>query len=183
MQERGRNSLAMTASPNTTLSFTSKHQKRGGGILVQFLGEICMQTESVTEKQQRKLFQNRLTSETWRSEAIKPRILTMPYWEVKSPAGWAWLISAALVRKETGKQERRFSALLSWWYKQRQVEWSGRSRFREEYSFQRHSSSEFVKVSEQFTVQNYVQISTSPSIQFWGIQIKCSENYSSDKYI
>lgn len=101
---------------------------------------------------------------------------------MKSPAGWAWMISAALVRKETGMQER-FSALPSWWYKQRQVEWSGKSRFREEYSFQRHSSSEFVKVSEQFTVQNYVQISTSPSIQYWGIQIKCSENYSSDKVI
>lgn len=48
-QERGRNSLARTASPNTTFSCTSKHQKRAGGILVQFLGEIGMQTESVTE--------------------------------------------------------------------------------------------------------------------------------------
>lgn len=38
---------------------------------------------------------------------------------MKSPAGWAWLISAGLVRKETGKQERSFSTLPSWSKKQR----------------------------------------------------------------
>lgn len=73
------------------------------------------------------------------------------------------LLCPALLIKEANTNERR--------------------RFREEYSFQRHSSSEPVKMPEQFTVQKYVQISTSSSIKFQEIQTKCWENYSSGKVI
>lgn len=49
------NSLAKTASANMTSSFTSNHQKKGGKILVLFLGELWMCAENVKETQQRKL--------------------------------------------------------------------------------------------------------------------------------